>query len=43
MGEEGLIGSDVFDNYLVEINFPDHKFKLTELPKRPDARNKRTR
>jgi len=33
--EDGLIGSDVFENFLVEIDFPDEKLKLSELPKRP--------
>jgi Flp pilus assembly protein TadD/predicted aspartyl protease len=32
LGEDGLIGADVFSHYLVDINFPDSKFKLTELP-----------
>ena len=34
-GEDGLIGSDVFEDFLVEINFPWEKLKLSELPKRP--------
>jgi Flp pilus assembly protein TadD/predicted aspartyl protease len=36
LGEDGLIGADVFSHYLVNINFPDAKFKLTELPPIPD-------
>jgi tetratricopeptide (TPR) repeat protein len=36
LGEDGLIGADVFSHYLVDINFPDAKFKLTELPSIPD-------
>jgi len=36
LGEDGLIGADVFEHYLVEINFPDAKFVLSELPKHPD-------
>jgi tetratricopeptide (TPR) repeat protein len=36
MGEDGLIGADVFSHYLVDINLPDAKFKLTELPPIPD-------
>jgi tetratricopeptide (TPR) repeat protein len=36
MGEDGLIGADVFAHFLVNINFPDEKFKLSELPKLPD-------
>jgi len=30
-----LIGSDVFEQFLVDIDFPDEKLKLSELPKRP--------
>jgi tetratricopeptide (TPR) repeat protein len=33
--EDGLIGSDVFSAFLVDINFPDHKFNLTPLPPMP--------
>src|SRR5215469_1284211 len=33
--EDGLIGSDVFEKFLVDIDFPDEKLTLTELPKRP--------
>jgi tetratricopeptide (TPR) repeat protein len=36
MGEDGLIGADVFSHYLVDINLPDAKFKLTELSPIPD-------
>jgi tetratricopeptide (TPR) repeat protein len=36
VGEEaGLIGADVFEDFLVEIDFPAEKLKLSELPKRP--------
>jgi tetratricopeptide (TPR) repeat protein len=34
-GEDGLIGTDVFAHYLVDIDFPNGKFKLSELPPRP--------
>jgi len=34
-GEEGLIGADVFENFLVEIDFPGEKLKLGELSRRP--------
>jgi predicted aspartyl protease len=37
MGEDGLIGSDVFQKFLVDIDFPDEKLKLSELPKSPDS------
>jgi tetratricopeptide (TPR) repeat protein len=36
MSEDGYIGADVFAHFLVDINFPDAKFKLSELPKLPD-------
>jgi hypothetical protein len=36
LGEDGLIGADVFSHYLVDINLPDAKFILTELPPIPD-------
>ena len=35
VGEDGLIGADVFEDFLVDIDFPDEKLKLSELPKRP--------
>jgi hypothetical protein len=34
-GEEGLIGADVFAHYLVDIDFPDNKLKLSQLPAHP--------
>jgi tetratricopeptide (TPR) repeat protein len=34
-GEDGLIGADVFESFLVDIDFPNEKLKLSELPKRP--------
>jgi predicted aspartyl protease len=34
-GEDGLIGTDVFAQYLLDIDFPNGKFKLSELPPRP--------
>jgi thioredoxin-like negative regulator of GroEL len=37
---DGLIGADVFDEFLVDINFPDEKLKLSELPKRPGERER---
>jgi predicted aspartyl protease len=36
LGDDGLIGSDVFAQFLVDLNFPEEKLKLQELPKRPD-------
>jgi tetratricopeptide (TPR) repeat protein len=34
--DDGLIGADVFEDFLVELNFPDVKFKLSPLPPLPD-------
>lgn len=34
-GEDGLIGADVFEDFLVDLDFPNKKLKLSELPKRP--------
>ncbi len=34
--DDGLIGADVFHSFLVDIDFPDSKFKLTQLPPYPD-------
>jgi len=36
VGDDGLIGADVFAQYLVELDFPNQKFKLSELPARPE-------
>jgi tetratricopeptide (TPR) repeat protein len=33
--EDGLIGADIFSDFLVELNFPDSKIRLSELPPRP--------
>jgi predicted aspartyl protease len=33
---DGLIGADVFSRFLIELNFPDAKFKLSELPPIPN-------
>lgn len=37
--EDGLIGADVFSSYLIDINVPDHKLKLSPLPQRPNEIN----
>jgi len=34
-GEDGLIGADVFQDFLVDIDFPNEKLRLSQLPKRP--------
>ena len=36
VGEEGLIGADVFDDFLVDLDFPNEKLRLSQLPQRPD-------
>ena len=33
---DGLIGADVFSSYLVDIDFPNRKLKLSQLPPYPD-------
>ena len=35
-GQDGLIGADVFSNFLVTIDFPSDKLVLSPLPRRPD-------
>ena len=40
-GEEGLIGADVFSSFLVDLDFPNEKLHLRELPKRPDETEKK--
>ena len=42
VGEDGLIGADVFSRYLVTIDFPSEKLKLQELPRRPDEQEQVT-
>ena len=34
-GEDGLIGTDVLENFLIELDFPNEKLRLSQLPKRP--------
>jgi tetratricopeptide (TPR) repeat protein/predicted aspartyl protease len=36
IGGDGLIGANVFRHFLVDIDMPDEKFKLSELPPIPD-------
>lgn len=36
LGQDGLIGADVFSNYLVTLDFPEQKLRLAPLPKRPE-------
>jgi Aspartyl protease/Tetratricopeptide repeat len=33
---DGLIGADVFGNYLITLDYPMRKFSLSQLPPRPD-------
>ncbi len=35
VGESCLIGSDVFENFLVDLDFPNEKLRLSELRRRP--------
>ena len=34
-GEEGLIGADVFEDFLVDLDFSNGKLRLSQLPVRP--------
>ena len=36
-GQDGLIGTDVFSAYLIDLDIPGAKLRLSPLPKRPDA------
>jgi tetratricopeptide (TPR) repeat protein len=36
-GQDGLIGADVFSSYLIDIDIPGAKLRLSPLPKRPNA------
>jgi hypothetical protein len=38
LGDDGLIGGDIFNHYLVDIDFPKEKLRLTPLPARPDEK-----
>ena len=35
VGDDGLIGADVFSHYLISLDFAGGKLRLQELPKRP--------
>ncbi len=35
-GQDGLIGTDVFSSYLIDLDIPGAKLHLSPLPKRPD-------
>jgi predicted aspartyl protease len=37
VGEDGLIGAVVFSRFLVDIDLPHEKLRLSELPPRPDG------
>ena len=34
--EDGLIGADVFSSYLIDLDLPNQKMRLSQLPKRPN-------
>jgi hypothetical protein len=36
VGEDGLVGADVFQDFLIDLDFPNKKLRLGRLPKRPD-------
>ena len=35
--DSGLIGTDVFDKFLITLDFMDHKIKLAPLPRNPES------
>lgn len=35
VGDSGLIGADVFEQFLVDLDFPNEKLRLSQLPTRP--------
>jgi tetratricopeptide (TPR) repeat protein len=37
LDEDGLIGADVFSSFLVDLDFPNAKLRLSELPKIPNG------
>lgn len=37
LNNDGLIGMDVFSQFLVTLNFPEHALLLDPLPKRPES------
>jgi hypothetical protein len=40
VGEQGLIGADVFQSFLVDLDFTKNKLRLADLPKRPEGDSK---
>ena len=38
LGDDGLIGADMFNDFLVDIDYPKEKLRLSPLPKRPDEK-----
>ncbi len=36
-GQDGLVGTDVFSAYVIDIDIPGAKLRLSPLPKRPEA------
>jgi predicted aspartyl protease len=36
LGEDGFIGADMFQEFLIDLDFPNKKLRLGKLPKRPD-------
>jgi predicted aspartyl protease len=42
LGIDGLIGTDFFSKYLVTLDFPARKMRLTPLPKRPGELTEQT-
>jgi predicted aspartyl protease len=39
-GEDGLLGADIFSDFLVDLDFPNQKLRLSELPDDPQQAGK---
>lgn len=41
VGRDGLIGTDIFSDFLIDVDFPNQKFRLSELPHLPEGADPR--
>ena len=42
VGEDGLVGADVFQDFLIDLDFPNKKLRLGSLPQRTDEGSDQT-
>ncbi len=42
VGEDGLVGADIFQDFLIDLDFPNKKLRLGSLPKRTDENSDRS-